>query len=129
MGQIFPVALQGVNRHLWLPHTGALECVGLITNAPVSGLLSIPPHWDLRLHISTTIPGIHSKGHTPRAALQREICVLIEEHYADHFMFILTARRTGMARLPLPASSHHSVTKGGVVFSSWRHLRPLSSRC
>ncbi|KAL3206754.1 hypothetical protein MRX96_039939 [Rhipicephalus microplus] len=61
-----------VNRLLSLPDIGmgrsSLEYAGLISGLPVAGLLTIPPHWDSRLPISIGIPGIRSKGHTPRAA-------------------------------------------------------------
>ncbi|KAH8027552.1 hypothetical protein HPB51_007102 [Rhipicephalus microplus] len=72
-----------VNRLLSLPNTGmsrsALEYGSLITAAPVARLLPIPPTWESWLSISTRIPRIRSKGHTPGVALLQETCALIEE--------------------------------------------------
>ncbi|KAL3174967.1 hypothetical protein MRX96_010990 [Rhipicephalus microplus] len=70
-----------VIRLLPLPNTGmgrsALEYAGLISGAPVTRLLTIPPHWDYWLSISARIPGIRSKRHTRSVALLQETCALI----------------------------------------------------
>ncbi|KAL3242424.1 hypothetical protein MRX96_021225 [Rhipicephalus microplus] len=77
-----------VHRLLSLPDTGmgrsALEYASLISGAPFAGLLPIPPPWDSRLPISIRVPGIRSKGHTPRATLLQETCAMIKEQYSDH---------------------------------------------
>ncbi|KAL3188258.1 hypothetical protein MRX96_003587 [Rhipicephalus microplus] len=77
-----------VHRLLSLSDTGmgrsALEYAGLISGAPFAGLLPIPPNWDSRLPISIRVPGVRSKGHTPRAALLQETCALIEQRYSGH---------------------------------------------
>ncbi|KAL3225080.1 hypothetical protein MRX96_004663 [Rhipicephalus microplus] len=77
-----------VHRLLSLPDTGmgrsALEYASLISGTPFAGLLPIPPHWDSRLPISIRVPGVCSKGHTPRAALLQETCALIEQRYSGH---------------------------------------------
>ncbi|KAL3192162.1 hypothetical protein MRX96_059273 [Rhipicephalus microplus] len=77
-----------VHRLLSLPDTGmdrsALEYASLISGTPFAGLLPIPPHWDSLLPISIRVPGVRSKGHTPRAALLQETCALIEQRYSGH---------------------------------------------
>ncbi|KAL3226991.1 hypothetical protein MRX96_024496 [Rhipicephalus microplus] len=105
-----------VHRLLSLPDTGmgrsALEYASLISGAPFAGLLPIPPHWDSRLPISTRVPGVRSKGNTPRAALLQETCALIEQRYgklglphvsAEHLLFpsanVATLRRAFYALL------------------------------
>ncbi|KAL3221938.1 hypothetical protein MRX96_050147 [Rhipicephalus microplus] len=62
----------------------ALEYTSIISRAPFASLLPIPPHWDSRLPISIRVPGIRSKGHTPRAALLQETCAMIEKRYSGH---------------------------------------------
>nr|XP_037289453.1 uncharacterized protein LOC119183021 [Rhipicephalus microplus] len=115
-----------VHRLLSLPDTGmgrsALEYASLISGAPFAGLLPIPPHWDSRLPISTRVPGVRSKGNTPRAALLQETCALIEQRYSGHLhvytdgsvkgdgsaaaaSVIPALRDERKCRLPLPATS------------------------
>ncbi|KAH8026760.1 hypothetical protein HPB51_024309 [Rhipicephalus microplus] len=83
---------------------------------------ALPLHWNSRLAISTIVPEICSKGHTPWAALLQETCTLIEERHSDHLRLYtdVSVNRDGSAaassiipalqgerkcRLPLPASS------------------------
>ncbi|KAL3250293.1 hypothetical protein MRX96_055556 [Rhipicephalus microplus] len=115
-----------VHRLLSLPDAGmgrsALEYASLISGTPFAGLLPIPPHWDSRLPISIRVPGVRSKGHTPRAALQQETCALIEQRYSGHLHLytdgsvkgdgsaaaasvIPVLRDERKCRLPLPATS------------------------
>nr|XP_037270260.1 uncharacterized protein LOC119161854 [Rhipicephalus microplus] len=115
-----------VHRLLSLPDTGmgrsALEYASLISGTPFAGLLPIPPHWDSRLPISTRVPGVRSKGNTPRAALLQETCALIEQGYSGHLhvytdgsvkgdgsaaaaSVIPALRDERKCRLPLPATS------------------------
>nr|XP_037275996.1 uncharacterized protein LOC119168705 [Rhipicephalus microplus] len=115
-----------VHRLLSLSDTGmgrsALEYAGLISGAPFVGLLPIPPNWDSRLPISIRVPGVRSKGHTPRAALLQETCALIEQRYSGHLHLytdgsvkgdgsaaaasvIPPLRDERKCRLPLPATS------------------------
>ncbi|KAL3222256.1 hypothetical protein MRX96_028518 [Rhipicephalus microplus] len=120
------------HRLLSLPDTGmgrsALQYASLISGALFAGLLPIPPHWDSRLPISIRVPGMRSKGHTPRAALPQETCAMIEERYSGHLYLYTDGSVKETARLLLQASFRCSETRRSAVFRSRRHRRPRSSR-
>ncbi|KAL3209998.1 hypothetical protein MRX96_037543 [Rhipicephalus microplus] len=49
-------------------------------------MLPIPPHQDPSLDITTTIPGIRSKGNTLQSALHQEALAMIEERLASRVL-------------------------------------------
>ncbi|KAL3254841.1 hypothetical protein MRX96_046729 [Rhipicephalus microplus] len=110
-----------VYRLLSLPDTGmgrsALEYASLISGTPFAGLLPIPPHWDSRLPISIRVPGVRSKGHTPRAALLQETCALIEQRYSGH-LHLYTDGSVKGGRLRCCCQRHSGATRREEVSSS-----------